>query len=269
MNATLADGTEVFCLNRSEALVLDQHIHGYLEHGIEIHDGDIVLDVGANIGLFGIRAVQRFPAVRVFAFEPVPDIYSVLKQNAGRFGAGRLVTLPLGVAAEPGRTRFTFFPNSPALSTSHPELWDEDGASLARAVKGNVKAARKALWYARFVPGFLSGLIAKQLQRGARTVECELVTISQVIRERDLPRVDLLKVDCEGGELSVLQGIEEAHWPRIGQVVVEVHDIEGRLAQVTDLLTRHGLTRITAKKEDGFEETPLINVYASRGRSDA
>jgi FkbM family methyltransferase len=264
MTTMLADGTEVFCLNRSETLVLDQHVHGYLEHGIEIHDGDIVLDVGANIGLFGIHAVQRFPAVRVLAFEPVPDIYQVLKQNAGRFGAGRLVALPLGVAGEPGRTRFTFFPNSPALSTSHPELWDRDGASLVRAVKGNIRAARKALWYARWVPGFLSGWIAKELQRGAKTVECELTTISQVIGEHDLPRIDLLKVDCEGAELSVLQGIENVHWPRIRQVVVEVHDIEGRLERVSDILTRHGLTRITAAKEDGFEDTPLINVYASR-----
>jgi FkbM family methyltransferase len=262
--ATLADGTEVFCLDRSEALVLDRHVQGYLEHGIEIHDGDIVLDVGANIGLFGIHAVQRFPAVRVLAFEPVPDIYEVLQQNAGRFGAGRIVALPLGVAGEPGRARFTFFPNSPALSTSHPELWDDRGASLARAVKGNLRAAREALWYARFVPRFLSGLIARHLQRGARTVECELTTISQVIAEHDLPRIDLLKVDCEGGELSVLLGIEDAHWPRIGQVVVEVHDIEGRLERVLDLLTRHGLTRITARKEDGFEDTPLINVYAGR-----
>ena len=175
-----------------------------------------------------------------------------------------MVTLPLGVAGEPGRTRFTYFPNSPALSTSHPELWDRDGASLTRAVKGNIRAARKAVWYARFVPAFLSGLIAKALQRGARTVECELTTISRAIVEHDLPRIDLLKVDCEGGELSVLQGIEDVHWPRIGQVVVEVHDLDGRLAQVSDLLTRHGLTRITARKEDGFEDTPLINVYASR-----
>jgi FkbM family methyltransferase len=208
--------------------------------------------------------VQRFPAVRVFAFEPVPDIYQVLKQNAGRFGAGRIVALPVGVADERGRTRITFFPNSPALSTSHPELWDRNDAPLVRAVRGNIRAARKALWYARFVPGFLSGLIAKQLQRGKRTVECELTTISQVIGEHDLPRIDLLKVDCEGGELSVLQGIEDAHWPRIGQVVVEVHDVEGRLERVSQILSRHGLTRITARKEDGFEDTPLINVYASR-----
>ncbi len=265
MTTTLADDTEVFCLNRSETLVLDRHIHGYLEHGIEIHDGDIVLDVGANIGLFGIRAVQRHPAVRVFAFEPVPDIYRVLKQNAGRFGAGRIVALPLGVAGQPGRSRFTFFPNSPALSTSHPELWDRDDASLASAVRGNIRAAREAIWYARFVPGFLSGWIAKQLQRGARTVDCELTTISQVIGEHDLPRIDLLKVDCEGGELSVLEGIEDVHWPRIRQVVVEVHDLDGRLDRVKSLLTRHGLTRITAGKEEGFEGTPLINVYASRG----
>src|SRR4051812_11652609 len=116
--ATLADGTEVFCLRRSEAMVLDSHVEGYLAHGVRIDDGDIVLDVGANIGLFGIRAVQRFPGVRVFAFEPIPEIYAVLARNAERFGEGRLVTLPVGIADKPGRTRFNYYPNSPALSTS-------------------------------------------------------------------------------------------------------------------------------------------------------
>jgi hypothetical protein len=76
-------------------------------------------------------------------------------------------------------------------------------------------------------------------------------------------------VDCEGAEESVLQGIEDAHWPRIGQVVVEVHDVEGRLDRVSELLRRHGLTRIVARKEEGFEETPLINVYAGRTMGDA
>jgi FkbM family methyltransferase len=262
--ATLRDGTEVHCLLRSEALVLDSHVEGYLAHGVRIADGDTILDVGANIGLFGVRAVQRFPAVRVFAFEPIPDIHAVLQRNAERFGDGRLRTFCCGIADKPGRVRFTYYPNSPALSTSRPELWNEDADALTRAVKGNVRASRKVLWYARLVPEFLGGFLAKHLQSGARTIDADLRTMSDVIAEFHLERVDLLKVDCEGGELAVLQGIADAHWPRVRQVVVEVHDVEGRLAIVRALLERHGFSRIVAEKEEGFEETPLVNVYATR-----
>ena len=66
-HTSLADGTRIHCLRRSEALVLDQHVAGYFEHGVTLRDGDVVMDVGANIGVFAVRALQRFPRVRVVA----------------------------------------------------------------------------------------------------------------------------------------------------------------------------------------------------------
>ena len=54
--ATLNDGTKVFCLRKPEAKMLDHHVDGYLQNGIKINDGDVVFDVGANVGVFGIRA---------------------------------------------------------------------------------------------------------------------------------------------------------------------------------------------------------------------
>lgn len=57
--ATLNDGTKVFCLRKPEAKMLDHHVDGYLQNGIKINDGDVVFDVGANVGVFGIRATQK------------------------------------------------------------------------------------------------------------------------------------------------------------------------------------------------------------------
>jgi hypothetical protein len=48
----LVDGSPVFALRSSEARMLDHHVEGYLTNGIQINDGDVVLDVGANIGVF-------------------------------------------------------------------------------------------------------------------------------------------------------------------------------------------------------------------------
>ena len=70
---------------KSEAIVLDHHVAGYFEHGVVLNDGDTVFDVGANIGAFGIRAVQQHAAVRVFAFEPVPEIFKTFERNSKRF----------------------------------------------------------------------------------------------------------------------------------------------------------------------------------------
>lgn len=75
----LQDGTAIYCLRKPEAKMLDHHVDGYLQNGIEINDNDVVFDVGANIGVFGIRAIQKGQNVTVHCFEPIPDIADVLK----------------------------------------------------------------------------------------------------------------------------------------------------------------------------------------------
>ena len=70
----LRDGTVIYCLRKPEAKMLDHHVEGYLQHGIAINDGDVIFDVGANIGVFGIRALQYGPNVKSYCFEPIPDI---------------------------------------------------------------------------------------------------------------------------------------------------------------------------------------------------
>ena len=53
--ATLSDKTKIHCLLKTEAMVLDQHVDGYFSNGISISDGDVILDIGANVGVFRTR----------------------------------------------------------------------------------------------------------------------------------------------------------------------------------------------------------------------
>ncbi len=260
----LADGTRVHCIRRAEARVLDHHVQGYLDHGIDVADGDVVFDVGANIGLLGVRACQRHPKVTVFAFEPVPTIFEACRRNAETHGAGRFRAFNVGLSAAPGEARFTWYPNAPALSTARPEDWETDPNAWKEAVRGQLNAMPEEMWWARMVPGALLGPVAWFLRRGAIDVVCKLSTVSEIIDEHDVSRIDLLKIDCEGFELDVLQGITDAHWARVQKVVVEVHDQDGRADTVANLLQSHGLTQIVREKEAAFAKTALINLYASR-----
>ena len=262
--AQLADGVGVWCIRKSEALVLDHHVRGYLHHGIEVKAGDVVLDVGANIGLFGVRAVLAHPDVRVYAFEPIPTIFSVLSRNAEEHGPGRLIPLPYGASEQAGEARFTYFPRSPALSTSDPGAWDEQPGEFTEAVRGQAAAAGEAIWYAKLMPKFLAGALARHLRGGGEEVVAKLRTLSEVIDEYDLQQVNLLKVDCEGAELPALLGLRDEHWPRVQRVVVEVHDRDGRLAVVKALLAKHGFDQVVSEKEEGFEQTRLCNLFATR-----
>lgn len=261
---TLADGTRVHCVRRAEARVLDHHVFGYLDHGIEVNDGDVVFDVGANIGLLGVRACQKHPDVQVYAFEPVPTIFDACRRNAADHGPGRFRVFNVGLSNANGEARFTWYPNAPALSTARPEDWEADPNAWKEAVRGQLRAMPDDMWWARLVPGFMLPVVAWGLRLGAVDVVCPLRTLSAVIDDETIDRIDLLKIDCEGFELDVLQGIRDDHWPRIRQVVVEVHDQDGRADTVARLLERHGLSHIVREKEDAFVDTALVNLYASR-----
>lgn len=244
--------------------MLDSHVEGYMTNGISVKDGDVIMDVGANIGVFGVRMLQRGSKVKVFAFEPIPDIYAVLEANSLKYDSKRLIPLNVGLSNQAGQAEFTYFPNAPALSTSKPEMWDNEPGMFENAVKGSLENAPSELWYAKFVPGFLSGFISKILRKGGKKFTCNLVTLSSIIERYGIETIHLLKIDCEGAELSVIQGIEDKDWQKIKQLVMEVHDTEGRLETVKNMCKKHGFAHIITQKEAGFEKTKLVNLFATR-----
>ena len=94
-------------------------------------------------------------------------------------------------------------------------------------------------------------------------ITCQLKTISEVIRENDIQRIDLLKIDAEKSESDVLAGIREDDWRKIEQIAMEVHDLDHRLDHITQLLESHGY-EVTVEQEAWCEGTELYNLYATR-----
>ena len=93
-------------------------------------------------------------------------------------------------------------------------------------------------------------------------VACRLTTISAVIREHGLERIDLLKLDAERSELDALAGIHAEDWPKIHQMVIEVHDA-GIRDRVLEVLAAQGFATVV-EQDVYLEGTELYNVYARR-----
>jgi FkbM family methyltransferase len=53
------------------------------------------------------------------------------------------------------------------------------------------------------------------------------ISLEQLLRDYDVEKVDLLKIDCEGGEYSILESTPEEVFSRIQNIVFEYHDIQG------------------------------------------
>jgi predicted RNA methylase len=83
---------EIYCLNAPEARatlheICDDQL--YLQAGVSIFAGDVVVDVGANIGVFTLYAAKQ--GAHAYAYEPMPPTYAVLQQNVEAHRLGRLV----------------------------------------------------------------------------------------------------------------------------------------------------------------------------------
>jgi len=93
--------------------------------------------------------------------------------------------------------------------------------------------------------------------------DCRLRPLSEVIQEQGIERIDLLKVDVQKSELDVLSGIEAADWPKIKQIVIEVHDLGGRLNKITSLLKQRGFN-VKIEQDAMYEGSVLYNLFATK-----
>ncbi len=260
----LNDGTSIYCLKENEAIVLDEHIKGYLSYDVNVKNGDTIIDVGANIGVFGLKLSNDFQNIKIHAFEPIPEIYKVLKKNAEISKNKNFKTYMMGISSSNKELNFTYYPNSPALSTSKPEIWKKDKNNFISAVQGNISNAPRQFWWAKLIPKFITPLIAKYLTSNSKQIKSSVITLSEFIDKEQIKIINLLKIDCEGEEVNVLLGIKDNHWSLIKSIVMEVNDVEENIKKAKNILKIKGFQNIRLEKEKGFEKTKLVNIYAQK-----
>jgi len=266
----LEDGTPFWCLRPGEIRVIQASVDDYFRHGIAVADGDTVFDVGANVGLFA-HAVRRMArGLSIYSFEPIPDVYAALAANADDCGQGRWVALPYGLGRRHETATFRYNFRASFFSSAYPDNSPEQRRLWRETLLADRSRFPWSIRWITWLPAFLRNPLLdagiRKVLKG-RKVACELRALSDVMREHRLPRIDLLKIDVEKGEADVLAGISDEDWPRIRQVVVEVHDLQDRrVAAVAALLRRHGFD-VAVDQEAILRATDIFNVYAVRRQS--
>ncbi|MEV1090394.1 FkbM family methyltransferase [Streptomyces microflavus] len=265
-----ADTIRVAGLNRGETDFLYREIFvegAYFRHGITLPRAPVVLDVGANIGMFSLRVGLAAPGARVIAVEPVAELAAAVRLNAELHGLD-VTVLSTALGRIRGETSFTFYPHNSVMSGRYADAAQDAEVLRGYLLTGDDAGAESG----DEGPGAegrsrsLDRLVTDRL--AARPRRVPVTTLGNVIRDHDLTRVDLLKIDVEKAESEVLAGLDEETWERVEQVVVEVHDIEGRLAAVLGLLRDRGFD-VTHDQDPRLALTPCHNVYARRPRAAA
>ncbi|HEY0066721.1 MAG TPA: FkbM family methyltransferase [Flavisolibacter sp.] len=131
--------------------------------------GSTVIDIGAHIGLFSVRAGQLAGKTgKVYAFEPTPATQALLKKTIK-------INDMEGV-----------------IEPRNEAIGDKDGVTH---------------FYVSDSEGDNSNsLVQYKADRALHAVEVKITSIDNFIRNRPLERVDFIKIDAEGFEYNVLLG---------------------------------------------------------------
>lgn len=134
-----------------------------------IKDNDIILDIGANIGYYSLMASKRIKSGKIYAFEPVKQTYAKLIKNIELNNFQNIV------------------PVNKAVSNKEDiiEIYVADNKNTGTSSITN---------HAHF-SGEKQPVVA--------------IPIDSFVRENKIPKVDIIKIDVEGAESLVIEGMQE------------------------------------------------------------
>jgi len=244
--AKLKNGWEMYHQSDLDIKILSREFgedNIYDRHGIALNDGDCVFDIGANIGSFLLYIGSELQSAKVFCFEPIPETFAVLEKNASLVSHLDINLHNLGVADSSRTTEFTIFDATSVSSTMYEDSSAERRRNDRKFIAEELKS-RNVFWKVAFdwsprvvwLP-FLEAV--RRFHSGKSTVECQLRSLSEIIDENFVKKIDLLKIDVEGAEWDVIAGMRDHHWSRVKQLVMETHNgiedarrIESKLQEI-------------------------------------
>lgn len=228
----IADGFSCYLSGLEEArLVYNEIYEDHCYDVAELSKAPFIVDAGANIGLFSIYMKQKYPLSRIIAFEPAPENFDALGRNLELHQATTgVVTYPCGLGTKAGVAAITYYPTSPANSTFYPE-----GKELQK----------------RLCTEVLGQEISDKFFGNEIEISVQVNRLSHFLDTyyADVTEIDLLKIDVEGAELDVIGGIDDAHWARVRNIVVEAANTKGEVAKIEGLLQSKGF-QVTTKSNN-------------------
>ncbi|HEX8559632.1 MAG TPA: amino acid adenylation domain-containing protein, partial [Pyrinomonadaceae bacterium] len=262
----LPNGMLVRHQNKNETDYLYEEIFEkrvYLQHGVELPEGACVFDVGANIGMFTLFVMRHCRDARVYAFEPLAPIFDTLRANAEAYGEN-VKLFNVGLSDAEKTETFTLYPRYSMMSGVSAYARPQDEVEVIKRFMRNEERAGDA--EASLLLEHADELLAGRFE--GESHECRLRTLSALIRENGVERIDLLKIDVQRAELDVLKGLDDEDWGKIQQVVMELHDAEGqesegRREQVRALLDSRGYD-VVVEQDELLKGTDRFNLYAVR-----
>ena len=94
-----------------------------------VSDGDIVFDIGANIGWYSLSLSKRYPNCKIYSFEPLGPIYKSLTKNIELNSADSIKSFNFGLSNKKQMVSF-FYDEKYCTKSSEENLGDTDAVKV-------------------------------------------------------------------------------------------------------------------------------------------
>jgi FkbM family methyltransferase len=145
----------------------------FLKSLLKGKEGATVLDVGANVGNYSKSIMQMNNKANVFAFEPNPSTFINLVQTSKEYGFS---AFNAGCGEEKGKLKLYDYKEG-GQGSQHASLYNEVFDDFHR--------------------------------KGAISVDVDVIKLDDFVKEKQIDVIDFIKIDTEGHELKVLEGLRE------------------------------------------------------------
>ena len=197
----------------------------YERSGCTIEEGDVVVDIGANIGMFVARASLK-KAKRIYAFEPYGPAFTCLMLNKPK------ECHAFNLAVSDRVKKDTIYLHSSASNLGGATLYKDallrDGCSIVDEAP----------------------ILA--------------IDMNTLFDTGLLGYIDFLKIDTEGEEVKILDGIRPGLFDRISKIAVEYHmpvNNEQDLSRITNRLRSYGYKHLMIRRSDGRPDHYLVILH--------
>jgi FkbM family methyltransferase len=143
-----------------------------------------VIDIGANVGYFSLFMFARYPAAKIYSFEPMPVNFELLSQYKN----------------ENAQLDFTIV-NKAVTGTGE------------KSIKLNYDSTDA------FTTG--AGIFANTTSKDQ--LEVTATSLADIMFEHKVSRIDFLKLDCEGSEYTILYNAPPDVLDNISVISMETH----------------------------------------------
>lgn len=221
-SAKLAD-FQVKHLNKDEFHTIRREIWvDEIYKSVLLSNNPIMVDVGAHVGIATLYFKKNYPKAKILSFEPNPYLFELLKENVNANGLSDIKLYNYALAVKPGLRDFYI--------DSSENKWYSTGNFEPKA------------WNKR--------QDTQKIQVQTQNLEYIFMEVKNW-SQRD--QIDLLKLDIEGAESSILKNNAEL-LSRIRSIIIEYHPTPtNKERNIVKALTKSGHHVDVEEKEEGLK----------------